>query len=133
MPHLTIEHSANVADRIDIDGLVDAVHTAALGTGIAPLDGLRTRAASLAHYAVGDRHPDNGFVAITARLGAGRSEADQRRLIETLMTALDEFVGDERQTLMLSVEFQEIDPAHRLNRNHLRPVIAARLQQTHDD
>ena len=131
MPHVIIEHSANLTDAVDIDELVDRLHAATLGTGIAPLDGLRTRAVARDHYAVADRHPDNAFVAVTARLGAGRSDADKHRLVAALMDALDEQLGSARRTAMLSVEYQEIDPEFRLNRNHLRPVVAWRT--THDD
>ena len=74
MPHLILEYSSNVADRVDIDGLVDAVHDAALATGIAPLDALRTRAVERRYYAIADRHADNAFVALVARLGAGRTD-----------------------------------------------------------
>lgn len=126
MPHVTIEYSANIADRYDIDALVDALHATALSTGLIELDALRTRAVARTHYAIADRHPENGFVAVTVRLGAGRSVDDRRRLADSLMDALDRFVGGDRSALMLSVECQEIDPDTRVNRNHLRPVIAAR-------
>lgn len=126
MPHLIIEHSSNVADRVDITALVDALHDAALATGIAPVDALRTRAVARDHYAIADRHPDNAFVAVTARFGAGRVDDDKRRFVEALMTALDDTVGDARGTMMLSVEYQEIDPEFRVNRNHLRSTIAER-------
>jgi len=133
MPHLIIEHSANVADRVDITDLVDALHDTALATGIAPLDALRTRAVARHHYAIADRHPDNAFVAITARLGAGRSDDDRRNFVDALMNALDEQLGDARDTMMLSVEYQEIDPDSRVNRNHLRPLIAERNDAEGDE
>ena len=126
MPHLIIEHSANVAERVDIAELVESLHAAAIDTGIAPVDGLRTRAVGREHYAIADRHPDNAFVAVTARFGAGRSDDDRRRLVAVLMEALDEQLGEARHTTMLSVEYQEIDPDLRINRNHLRAVVAAR-------
>jgi len=130
MPHLIIEHSSNVADVADIGGLVEVVHDAALATGIVPLDALRTRAASREHYAIGDRHPDNKFIAVTARLGPGRSDGDKRLLIEALIDALDGYLGEAKQSMMLSVEYQEIDPDLRINVNHLRPVIAERTYRT---
>lgn len=136
MPHLIIEHSANVADLIDIDTLVVAVHGAALATGIAPLDALRTRAASREHYAIADSEPANAFVAVTARLGAGRSDDDKHTLLNALMAALDDTLGEAQHNVMLSVEFQEIDPVLRINKNNLRPIISARLANratsTHD-
>ncbi len=93
MPHLTLEYSANLADVADIDGLVRAVHEAALATGIAPLDGLRTRAVPREHYAIADLEPDNMFLAVTARLGAGRSDDDKHRLLDGLLAAVDHYLG----------------------------------------
>jgi 5-carboxymethyl-2-hydroxymuconate isomerase len=126
MPHLIIEYSANVADHVDIDRLVDALHDAALASGVAALDALRTRAVARDHYAVADRHPDNAFVAVTARLGAGRSLDDQQRFLDALIDTLDDTVGAAGRTMMLSVEYQEIDPTRRINRNHLRPLVRER-------
>jgi 5-carboxymethyl-2-hydroxymuconate isomerase len=126
MPHLILEHSANVSEVADIAGLVAALHQAALATGVASLDALRTRAAQRDVFAIGDEHPDNGFIAVTARLGAGRTDADKQRLIEALMTALGDELGEAQNNLMLSVEYQEIDPTFRINKNNLRPVIAER-------
>jgi 5-carboxymethyl-2-hydroxymuconate isomerase len=124
MPHVIIEYSGNLDRRhggpVAIEALVHAVHRAALGSGIAPLDALRTRAAPREHFAIADEHPDNGFIAVTARLGAGRADADKRALIEALMDALTEHLGDAQHDLMLSVEYQEIDPDFRLNLNHVR-------------
>ena len=120
MPHVTIECSSNVADTTDINALIGALHEAALGTGIVPVDALRTRAAVREHYAVGDRAPGNMFVAVTVRLAPGRSDAEKRRLVETLLDTLDDQLGAARDKAMLSVELQEIDPAFRVNRNHLR-------------
>ena len=126
MPHLIIDHSANVARSVDMVELVDALHDAALGTGLAAVDALRTRAVAHDVYAIADRHPDNAFVAVTIRLGAGRTLEDRRSLVAALMEALDDALGESRRTTMLSVECQEIDPEQRVNRNHLRSVIAER-------
>lgn len=131
MPHLVIEFSANVGDVVDIDELVAELHDAALTTGIAPLDALRTRAAPREHYAVADRHPDNMFIAVTARFGAGRSVSDRKRVIDALLGRLDSVLGERQRTMMLSVEYQEIDPASRVNKNNLRPIVAERTDDDH--
>ena len=136
MPHLIIEYSANVADShgrpVDVQSLVDALHRAALETGIAPLDALRTRAVGREHYAIADLEPDNMFIAITARLGVGRTDDEKRRFVEALMATLDEFLGSAQRTIMLSVEYQEIDPASRINKNNLRPLVAERAKEEDD-
>lgn len=133
MPHLVIEHSDNVAELVDIAALVDAMHDAALATGIAPLDALRTRAVGRQHYAIADRDPENAFIAVTARLGAGRSHAEKRTLLDALMAALEKTLGDAQRNVMFSVEFQEIDPDFRINKNNLRSVIAERHQSDRNE
>jgi len=125
MPHVTLEYSSNLAALTDIDELVVAVHEAALATGTAPLDALRTRAVARHHYAIADRDPANVFLAVTARLGAGRSDDEKHAFVEALLTAVVDHLGD-APTLMISVEYQEIDPTFRINRNNLRQLIAAR-------
>lgn len=129
MPHLIIEYSANVADVADIQELVGVMHDAALATGTAPLDALRTRAVARESYAIADRDPSNKFIAVTARLGAGRSDDEKDSFVSALAGALDEFLGDRQNTIMLSVEYQEIDPARRINKNNLRAVIAERSKE----
>jgi 5-carboxymethyl-2-hydroxymuconate isomerase len=125
MPHVILEYSSNLAALADIDELVVAVHDAALATGTAPLDALRTRAVARHHYAIADRDPHNMFLAVTARLGAGRPDDEKRAFVEALLAAVVDHLGD-TPTLMISVEYQEIDPTFRINRNNLRPLIAAR-------
>lgn len=130
MPHVTIEFSANVCSTqhgpVDIDGLVDAVHDAALAAGTASVDALRTRAVGRNHVAIGDRHPDNGFIAVTARIGPGRPDDEKAAFATALIDAVEAFVGDDVATMMLSAEVQEIDPRFRVNRNHARAAIIAR-------
>ncbi|RLE17510.1 MAG: 5-carboxymethyl-2-hydroxymuconate isomerase [Actinobacteria bacterium] len=130
MPHLIIEYSANVADVADVQKLVDVMHDAALATGTAALDALRTRAVARDHYAIADRDPSNKFIAISARLGAGRSDDEIDAFVASLAGALDEFLGDQQKTIMLSVEYQEIDPARRINKNNLRAVVADRSKES---
>ncbi len=128
MPHVTIEYSANVATVIDVAVLVDAVHDAVLATGVAPPDGLRTRAVAREHYAIADRHPETMFVAVTARLARGRTPEQQQTVLDTLMGVVVEQLGPDVDRTMLSVEYQEIDPDLRINRNDLRARIAARTE-----
>ena len=130
MPHLIIEHSANVGTVVDIVDIVDALHDAALATGTASLDALRTRAVQRDVVAIADRHPDNAFVAVTIRIGAGRDAEEKRALVVALATALDTALGPAQASMMLSVEVQEIDPEFRINKNNLRQVIAERTATT---
>ena len=73
MPHLIVEYSANLENDVDIDALLGALHAAAIKTGVFPLGGCRTRAARRDHYVISNDAPENAFVHLIARIGAGRS------------------------------------------------------------
>jgi 5-carboxymethyl-2-hydroxymuconate isomerase len=128
VPHLTIELSANVAAHHDVDALVTTVHDAALATGVAALDALRTRAAVREHHRIADGDPRFAFVAIHARMAPGRSlEVKQGFLAAVLDAAEAHLVADETPlAIAWSIELTEIDPATRINRNHVRTALEER-------
>ena len=74
MPHIIAEYSANLEDCLDVQGLVDDLHQAAIDSKVADLVGIRSRAARREHFRVADGNPANGFVHIIARLRIGRPE-----------------------------------------------------------
>ncbi len=128
MPHLTIEYSANIEDRLDIEGLLDSLYDTALGTGIFPLGGLRIRALRLERYRIGDRSPENGFVHVTAQVGHGRAldvlERAGRQLFETLTRHLEPLY--ERSPLAISFNIQEFHPVLNFKQNNLHAYAARR-------
>ncbi len=127
MPHVIVEYSENLAERTDIPTLLANVHAAALESGLAPLDALRTRGEPRAQYVIADGHPDNAFVAIVARLGPGRTPDEKQNLLRSLLDAAKSSLGaDVAKDVMLSVEFQEIDATFRINDNELRKTMELR-------
>lgn len=126
MPHITVEYSANLEADLSPRRLVDALHRAALETGVFPVGGLRTRAERRDIYAVADGDPDNAFVAVVARIGQGRDAATRRRVAEALMRVLERETADAfaRRGLGLTVEVQEIDGAASLKTNNLHERMA---------
>lgn len=127
MPHVILECSANVADHHDIDALIAVVHDTVVATEIAPTAGCRTRANVLEHYRIADGDPANAMIAITARLGPGRSVDQKQALIEVVLDAAEVHVAGESSALSIawSMEVQEIDAQVRVNRNH----VAAAMKQ----
>ncbi len=126
MPHIIIEHSANVADLTDMDALVAAVHQAALDDGLPALDALRTRAVSRQHYRIADGDPAYGFVYLTARIGPGRESESIQRFLNRLIDTVDEMLAPIQpdHPVAISAEVQLIDPTMRINRNHIRTHLA---------
>ena len=126
MPHIIIEHSANLADLTDVDALVAAVHRAALDDGLPALDALRTRATPRDHYRIADGNPAYGFVYVTARIGPGREPEAVQRFLTRIVDTVDEVLAplQSDHPVAISAEVQLIDPTMRINRNHIRTHLA---------
>lgn len=121
MPHVIAEYSANLETHLSVRGLVDALHRAALATGVFPIGGLRTRAERRDIYAIADGDPDNMFVAVIARIGHGRDAETRKRVAAELMRVLEAETANvfSAHGLGLTVEVQEIDPTASLKTNNL--------------
>ena len=128
MPHIVVEYSANLEPQVPPRRLVDALHRAALETGVFPIGGLRTRAERRDVYAVADGDPENAFVAVTARIGQGRDRATRARVAGALMAALEAETAEAFRTrgLGLTVEVQEIDGAASLKTSNLHERVKAK-------
>lgn len=128
MPHITIEYSANLKDKVDIPKLVEAVHQAALRTGVFEVAAVRTRAAARDVYAIADGHPDNAFVAISARIAPGRPAETRKRLGQEIFDAACEFLRSVYETspLAISLEVQEIDNTAAFRKNNLHSIVKER-------
>lgn len=134
MPHVIVEYSANLESQVSIRDLVDALHRAALETGVFPIGGLRTRAERRDIYAVADGDPENAFVAVLARIGQGRDGATRARVAQELMHVLEAGTAEAFRTrgLGLTVEVQEIDGTASLKTNNLHQRMAAKAAGTED-
>jgi 5-carboxymethyl-2-hydroxymuconate isomerase len=122
MPHVIVEYSANLEPRLEIRTLIDALHTAALATGLFDVDGIRSRAMRRDVYRIADGSPENGFVQITARIGEGRTSTDREALGRSLLsTAESTLAGLLASTpVSLTVEVHEIDRSMTFRRNTIR-------------
>ncbi len=121
MPHITVESSANLDPILDVPALLQAVHQAALGTGMVEIGGLRTRAECREHFVVADGNAANSFVAIRCRVGVGRDEATRARFAKDVFAAATGFLNAIFQTtpLAISLEVAEIDPVGSMKQNNL--------------
>jgi len=128
MPHIVVEYSSNIRDRMGLDRLIERLHATAIGTGVFPLGGTRTRAAERTHYRIADGHPDNAFVHVTLRIGHGRDADTKAKAAQTVFDALCAHLAPlyDASPLGISFELQEIDPAFSLKRNNLHEYVSAR-------
>lgn len=112
MPHFTIEYSANLDGKTDVQRLCDAVLDAAIATGVFELGAIRVRAIRCEAYAIADRLPGNAFVDVSLRIGAGRPVETRKRIGDAVFAAMERFLEPLFRTphFALSLEIREIDP-----------------------
>jgi len=133
MPQITVEYSRNVEDRVDIRSLLEAVHVAALSSGMFERGfGIRTRAAPRDLYLIADQDPANAFVAVIVRIAAGRTEQQRSQLADTIFAALclQLQTAAASTSLAISLEVQEIDDLGARNLNNLHERLAAKSSST---
>jgi 5-carboxymethyl-2-hydroxymuconate isomerase len=125
MPHLNIEYSANLADMLDVQALVDRIHQTALETGIFPLGGVRTRAEARHHYRIANGDPLAGYIHMMVRIGSGRDADIRRAAGDKIFAALCDFTDElyRSRPLALSFELHEIPPDMAWRQNNLHELL----------
>lgn len=121
MPHMIIDHSANVADTLEMTGFCQFVHDAMVQTGMFELGGIRVRAHRADHYVVADGHPANGYIHMTLRIGVGRSLDDRKRAGDAIFDAVTEYLAEQFSTphLALSFVIEELEPVLSWKKNSM--------------
>lgn len=112
MPHLTIDYSANMEDRVDMARLCGILRLVAIATGVLPLAGVRVRATRADHVSIADGNPNHGFVDISVRLRGGRDIETRKKSTRAIFDAAREFLEPAmaRHSIALSFEMRDIDP-----------------------
>jgi len=111
MPHIQIDYSPNIENRLDMAALCRVLRDAAVETGVFPLAGIRVRAICCTHVVIADGQSDHGFIDISVRLRAGRPLETKKRTVQDLFAAAERFCAPvmEQSSLMLSMEMRDID------------------------
>ncbi|TCU19958.1 5-carboxymethyl-2-hydroxymuconate Delta-isomerase [Rhizobium sullae] len=123
MPHLTVEYSANLEGRADLDALCGTLLETILETGLFEVGAVRVRALKADHCAVADRLPENGFLDLNFRIGKGRSAEEKKRTGEALFAAASAALAPLFETphFALSLEIREIDAELSWKKNAIHP------------
>ena len=113
MPHLTLEYSANIEQKMDFVALFSKMHTTISDIGQVKLDNIKSRARKAEDFRVSDGQPDQAFVHLDFRFLAGRTKAIKQQLGQQLLHILTEAYAPsfEQFHLQITVEVQDIDPA----------------------
>lgn len=112
MPHIHIDYSPNLEDRLDIASLCRALRDAAVATGILPLAGIRVRAIKADHVVIADGNPDHAYLDISVRLRGGRTDTARAEATALIFAAAEAYCAEvmASSSFMLSMEMRDIDP-----------------------
>ncbi|MBQ4809013.1 5-carboxymethyl-2-hydroxymuconate isomerase [Phaeobacter sp. HS012] len=111
MPHFQIEYSANLEEALDMTALCEALRAEAAQIETFPTAGIRVRAVRVDHVAMADGNPAHGFIDLSIRLRAGRSQAAKKDAIARVFSVLCDFARTamESRPIALSAEMRDID------------------------
>ncbi|WP_029061390.1 5-carboxymethyl-2-hydroxymuconate Delta-isomerase [Labrenzia sp. DG1229] len=112
MPHITLEYSANLEQRITVQDLCEHLRVEAARIDAFPMAGIRVRTLKAEHYSIADGNPEHAFIDISVRLRAGRPMDVRKDAANRLFNAAKAFLEPALATssLALSLEMRDIDP-----------------------
>ena len=123
MPHLILEYSAPLAEKYDMNAACHALKNVLLTFDLYPVGGIRVRARPCPYYAIADEHPENNFLDMIFRIGAGRTGDQKAETGRAIMAAAEAFFADALATphFALSLEIQEISKPFSWKTNTIHP------------
>lgn len=128
MPHFIVEYSTNIEDKVQIPKLLEKLHNVAVETGVFPLGGLRSRVIPCDQYRIADGHPDNAFVHVAMRVGAGRERDTLIGACEQIFEVITDHFGPLQNSgpLALSYEIRQMDKDLNFRKTNVREYMAKR-------
>lgn len=111
MPHFQIDYSSNLDQVVDMGALCEAIRASAAEIEAFPTAGIRVRALRADYFAMADGDAKHGFIDLSVRLRAGRSDEVKREAISQIFDTLKEFLAPVMKTnsIALSAEMRDID------------------------
>ena len=126
MPHLTLDYSANLSSKGDLQGLCKKladclVAQRADGKAVYPIGGTRVRALAADAWCIADGAVDAAYVHAALKVGAGRTEATLRATGDALFEVMKAHFAElyKRMGLALSLEIGEISESGTWKHNNL--------------
>jgi 5-carboxymethyl-2-hydroxymuconate isomerase len=119
MAHFIYEYSANIpTDQLDLQALMEKMHTVAADSGIFPLAGLRSRAIRCEEFRVGDGNPEHSFLNLSMKVGRGRDLDTRMAIGRTLFDILIEHLQPIFASRGLAVSFEMRELEEQVKFNH---------------
>ncbi|CAM2955421.1 5-carboxymethyl-2-hydroxymuconate isomerase [Vibrio mytili] len=108
MPNLVLEYSNSVDERVNVQGLLEDLHRAAIESGLFEVSSVKSRALRCHHWLVGDEGDSVDFIHINFDLLAGRTTEQKRELSRSLISVLQQQASHVR-SLTVNVRDMDVD------------------------
>lgn len=121
MPHFILEYSSNLDRDLDVDALFKNLHTTAIGMGIFPTSGIRSRAIRCDEYRIAEGDPENTFIYLTVKIGTGRDIEVRKDVADRIFETLTEFLQPiyDKRYLSIGCELIELHPVLTYKKNNI--------------
>lgn len=109
MPHIVLEYSKNLAEKVDISDLLAEMHGSLVAVGI-DKSRLKTRGIAVDHNVIGDEIADKGFMAhIELRLLRGRDDETKKKYGAAIHQAALNKIQEKVPKCALTLEVRDMD------------------------
>jgi 5-carboxymethyl-2-hydroxymuconate isomerase len=89
VPHIIVEYAAQLADDVEVDAILQAVHHSIADSGLFKANQVKTRAYPFREFTnAGGSSP---YIHIQARIKSGRDADNKKRLGEEILAGLSTF------------------------------------------
>ena len=103
MPHIIIDFSNDIADQVEMDALLDAVHRGAMDSNLFPEYDIKTRALGYEFHRTGQTR--DSFLHVAVHLLSGRSDEQKSMLSECILAHIEPLLP---HVISVSVEIYDI-------------------------
>lgn len=109
MPHLVLEYSANIRERIEFLALFKECHELLAGRLPTSLKNCKSRVYVCENYYVGDGNTDNAFAHLAIKIMPGRSKEILNHTGEALLELLKKYFSEPMRKLNLELSLEIIE------------------------
>ncbi len=106
MPHLVMEYSVPVSERVNLDLLLEALHQYLVKSGEFSPAQIKSRAYACNQWLIGEQNDKDNFIHLTLSLLEGRSLETKKQLSQSLLAILNQHAS---VLSSLTVEVREIE------------------------
>ncbi|MBE1275992.1 5-carboxymethyl-2-hydroxymuconate Delta-isomerase [Enterovibrio baiacu] len=106
MPHIVMEYSDPVSERVNIGQLLEDLHHTVIGSGEFDASDTKSRAYACHEWLIGEADNQENFIHVTLWLLDGRDEGKKYNLTHALLDVLKQHASD---VVSLTVDARDMD------------------------